>query len=136
MGKLYYFSEKLKKDKSGNEISPLTAISTNMNMLLNNNSTANNLRYSSSDIIFSVVLKPQQFNQFNSNSTISNNNNNYNNSDSNAQLNLNIYSSHSLHNNNNNRNILKENNKNNYILVNDSIKINNKSNKKNIPEFK
>ena len=108
-----------------------------MNMLLNNNSTANNLRYSSSDIISSVVLKPQQFNQFNSNSSISNNNNNYNNSDSNAQLNLNIYSSRSLHNNNNNnRNILKENN-NNYILANDSFKINNnKSNKKNIPEFK
>ena len=132
-------TEKLKKDKSGNEISPLTTNSTNMNMLLNNNSTANNLRYSSSDIISSVVLKPQQFNQFNSNSTISNNNNNYNNSDSNAQLNLNIYSSRSLHNNNNNnRNILKENNNNNnYILANDSFKINNnKSNKKNIPEFK
>ena len=130
-------TEKLKKDKSGNEISPLTTNSTNMNMLLNNNSTANNLRYSSSDIISSVVLKPQQFNQFNSNSTISNNNNNYNNSDSNAQLNLNIYSSRSLHNNNNNnRNILKENNNNNYILANDSFKINNnKSNKKN-PEFK
>ena len=131
-------TEKLKKDKSGNEISPLTTNSTNMNMLLNNNSTANNLRYSSSDIISSVVLKPQQFNQFNSNSTISNNNNNYNNSDSNAQLNLNIYSSRSLHNNNNNnRKILKENNNNNYILANDSFKINNnKSNKKNIPEFK
>jgi len=125
-------TEKLKKDKSGNEISPLTTNSTNMNMLLNNNSIANNLRYSSSDIITSVVLKPQQLNQFNSNSTIFNNNINYNNCDSNAQLNLNIYSSRSL---NNNRNILKENSKN-YILPNDSFKMNNKSHNNKIPEFK
>ena len=37
-------TEKLKTDKSGNEILPLTTNSTNMNMLLNNNSTANNLK--------------------------------------------------------------------------------------------
>ena len=71
-------------------------------------------------------------NQFNSNSTIFNNNINYNNCDSNAQLNLNIYSSRSL---NNNRNILKENSKN-YILPNDSFKMNNKSHNNKIPEFK
>ena len=102
-------TEKLKQDKSGNEILPLTT-----------NSTTNNLKYSSSDIISSAVIK-QQFNN-NSNSNIYNNNNtnnsNNNNNDSNIQLNLNIYSSRSLHNN-----II---NKNNNININ-STNVNNPS---------
>lgn len=110
-------TEKLKQDKSGNEILPLTSNSTNMNMLLNNNSTTNNLKYSSSDIISSAVNK-QQLNNNNSNSNIYNNNNTNNsnnaNNDSNTQLNLNIYSSRSLHNNNNKtENII--NNSNNIV---------------------
>ena len=133
--------EKLKKDKSGNEILPLTTNSTNMNMLLNNNSTANNLKNSSSDIITSAVIK-QQFNQVNINSNTNiytnTNNSNNNNNDSNAQLNqlnLNIYSSRSLH---NNKNILKDNI--NSLTNNDTFNLNNKIGTNNndniIKEFK
>ena len=117
--------EKLKTDKSGNEILPLTTNSTNMNMLLNNNSTANNLKNSSSDIITSAIIK-QPFNQanINSNSNIYNNNinNSNNNNDSNAQLNqlnLNIYSSRSLH---NNKILLKDNI--NSLTNNDTFNLN------------
>ena len=131
-------NDKLNKDKSGGEILPLTTNSTNMNMLLNNNSATNNLKYSSSDIITSNVIK-QQFNQLNnnSNSNIYNNTNNSNNNESNAQLNLNIYSSRSLH--NNNKNLVKENVNNNFFLTNDTFNIINiKPTKdiKNEPEFK
>ena len=92
-------TEKLKTDKSGNEILPLTTNSTNMNILLNNNSTINNLKSSNSDMINSVVIKPQ-FNNSNNNSKV------YINNDSNTHLNLNIYSSRSL---NNNKNFMKDN---------------------------
>ena len=92
-------TEKLKTDKSGNEILPLTTNSTNMNILLNNNSTINNLKSSNSDMINSAVIKPQ-FNNSNNNSKV------YINNDSNTHLNLNIYSSHSL---NNNKNFMKDN---------------------------
>ena len=92
-------TEKLKTDKSGNEILPLTTNSTNMNILLNNNSTINNLKSSNSDMINSAVIKPQ-FNNSNNNSKV------YINNDSNTHLNLNIYSSRSL---NNNKNFMKDN---------------------------
>jgi serine/threonine protein phosphatase PrpC len=92
-------TEKLKTDKSGNEILPLTTNSTNMNILLNNNSTINNLKSSNSDMINSAVIK-QQFNNSNNNSKV------YINNDSNTHLNLNIYSSRSL---NNNKNFMKDN---------------------------
>ena len=92
-------TEKLKTDKSGNEILPLTTNSTNMNILLNNNSTINNLKSSNSDMINSAVIKPQ-FNNSNNNSKV------YINNDSNTHLNLNIYSSRSL---NNNKNFIKDN---------------------------
>ena len=92
-------TEKLKTDKSGNEILPLTTNSTNMNILLNNNSTINNLKSSNSDMINSAVIKPQ-LNNSNNNSKV------YINNDSNTHLNLNIYSSRSL---NNNKNFMKDN---------------------------
>ena len=92
-------TEKLKTDKSSNEILPLTTNSTNMNILLNNNSTINNLKSSNSDMINSAVIKPQ-FNNSNNNSKV------YINNDSNTHLNLNIYSSRSL---NNNKNFMKDN---------------------------
>ena len=107
--------EKLKTDKSGNEILPLTTNSTNINMQLNNNSTINNLKPSNSDMINSAVIKPQ-FNNSNNNSKI------YINNDSNTHLNLNIYSSRSL---NNNKNFLKDNNLNNTnSLLNETFNIN------------
>ena len=93
--------------KSGGEILPLTSNSTNINILLNNNSTNNNLKNSNSDIINSAVIK-QQFNI--------NSNNNINNNDSNTQLN--IYSARSL---NNPKNIIKENS--NILLNNDTFNI-------------
>ena len=65
-----------------------------MNILLNNNSTINNLKSSNSDMINSAVIKPQ-FNNSNNNSKV------YINNDSNTHLNLNIYSSRSLNNNKN-----------------------------------
>ena len=108
-------TEKLKTDKSGNEILPLTTNSTNINMQLNNNSTINNLKPSNSDMINSAVIKPQ-FNNSNNNSKI------YINNDSNTHLNLNIYSSRSL---NNNKNFLKDNNSNNTnSLLNETFNIN------------
>ena len=70
-----------------------------MNILLNNNSTINNLKSSNSDMINSAVIKPQ-FNNSNNNSKV------YINNDSNTHLNLNIYSSRSL---NNNKNFMKDN---------------------------
>jgi len=114
-------TDKLQKDKSGNELLPLTTNSTNMNILLNNNSTNNNLKYSSSDMINSAIIK-QQYSQYNNSSNIyiyNNTNTNYsnnNNNDSNPQLNLNIYSSRSLH---NNKNIIKENS--NIIIKSNNI---------------
>ena len=107
--------EKLKTDKSGNEILPLTTNSTNINMQLNNNSTINNLKPSNSDMINSAVIKPQ-LNNSNNNSKL------YINNDSNTHLNLNIYSSRSL---NNNKNFLKDNNPNNTnSLLNETFNIN------------
>ena len=117
-------TDKLKKDKSGNEILPLTTNSTNMNILLNNNSTNNNLKNNSSDIITSAVIK-QQLNQYNNNSNFNiynntnTNNSNNNNNDSNPQLNLNIYSSRSLH---NNKNILKDSVSNISIIKSNNTK--------------
>ena len=129
-------TEKLKQEKSGGEILPLTNNSTNMNILLNNNSTVNNLKCSSSDIISSNAIK-QQYNQNNNNSNnnIYNNTNNSNNNDSNANLNLNIYSSRSLH---NNKTLVKENVNNNYFFTNETFNVFNKSkvNINNEPEFK
>ena len=109
-------TEKLKTDKSGNEILPLTTNSTNINMQLNNTSTINNLKSSNSDIINSAVIKPQ-FNNSNNNSKI------YISNDSNTHLNLNIYSSRSL---NNNKNFLKDNNNSNNTnsLLNETFNIN------------
>ena len=109
-------TEKLKTDKSGNEILPLTTNSTNINMQLNNTSTINNLKSSNSDMINSAVIKPQ-FNNSNNNSKI------YINNDSNTHLNLNIYSSRSL---NNNKNFLKDNNNSNNTnsLLNETFNIN------------
>ena len=116
-------TEKLKTDKSGNEILPLTTNSTNINMQLNNNSTINNLKSSNSDMINSAVIKPQ-FNNSNNNSKI------YISNDSNTHLNLNIYSSRSL---NNNKNFLKDNNSNNInSLLNETFNINKISSKENI----
>ena len=109
-------TEKLKTDKSGNEILPLTTNSTNINMQLNNTSTINNLKSSNSDMINSAVIKPQ-FNNSNNNSKI------YISNDSNTHLNLNIYSSRSL---NNNKNFLKDNNNSNNTnsLLNETFNIN------------
>ena len=109
-------TEKLKTDKSGNEILPLTTNSTNINMQLNNTSTINNLKSSNSDMINSAVIKPQ-FNNSNNNSKI------YICNDSNTHLNLNIYSSRSL---NNNKNFLKDNNNSNNTnsLLNETFNIN------------
>jgi len=109
-------TEKLKTDKSGNEILPLTTNSTNINMQLNNTSTINNLKPSNSDMINSAVIKPQ-FNNSNNNSKI------YISNDSNTHLNLNIYSSRSL---NNNKNFLKDNNNSNNTnsLLNETFNIN------------
>ena len=109
-------TEKLKADKSGNEILPLTTNSTNINMQLNNTSTINNLKSSNSDMINSAVIKPQ-FNNSNNNSKI------YISNDSNTHLNLNIYSSRSL---NNNKNFLKDNNNSNNTnsLLNETFNIN------------
>ena len=116
-------TEKLKTDKSGNEILPLTTNSTNINMQLNNTSTINNLKSSNSDMINSAVIKPQ-FNNSNNNSKI------YISNDSNTHLNLNIYSSRSL---NNNKNFLKDNNNSNNTnsLLNETFNIN-----KTTSEFK
>ena len=115
-------TEKLKTDKSGNEILPLTTNSTNINMQLNNNSTINNLKSSNSDMINSALIKPQFNNNSNNNSKI------YISNDSNTHLNLNIYSSRSL-NNNNNKNFLKDNNNNNSnntnSLLNETFNVNN-----------
>ncbi len=109
-------TEKLKTDKSGNEILPLTTNSTNINMQLNNTSTINNLKSSNSDMINSAVIKPQ-FNNSNNNSK------RYISNDSNTHLNLNIYSSRSL---NNNKNFLKDNNNSNNTnsLLNETFNIN------------
>ena len=109
-------TEKLKTDKSGNEILPLTTNSTNINMQLNNTSTINNLKSSNSDMINSAVIKPQ-FNNSNNNSKV------YISNDSNTHLNLNIYSSRSL---NNNKNFLKDNNNSNNTnsLLNETFNIN------------
>ena len=109
-------TEKLKTDKSGNEILPLTTNSTNINMQLNNTSIINNLKSSNSDMINSAVIKPQ-FNNSNNNSKI------YISNDSNTHLNLNIYSSRSL---NNNKNFLKDNNNSNNTnsLLNETFNIN------------
>ena len=109
-------TEKLKTDKSGNEILPLTTNSTNINIQLNNTSTINNLKSSNSDMINSAVIKPQ-FNNSNNNSKI------YISNDSNTHLNLNIYSSRSL---NNNKNFLKDNNNSNNTnsLLNETFNIN------------
>ena len=109
-------TEKLKTDKSGNEILPLTTNSTNINMQLNNTNTINNLKSSNSDMINSAVIKPQ-FNNSNNNSKI------YISNDSNTHLNLNIYSSRSL---NNNKNFLKDNNNSNNTnsLLNETFNIN------------
>ena len=116
-------TEKLKTDKSGNEILPLTTNSTNINMQLNNTSIINNLKSSNSDMINSAVIKPQ-FNNSNNNSKI------YISNDSNTHLNLNIYSSRSL---NNNKNFLKDNNNSNNTnsLLNETFNIN-----KTTSEFK